>query len=420
MECDVPNTKQVKTHNANKKIYHTTPTTTTKYSIIPSYLHFENLLEPVKHPKDILYQANNESYIIKLTNCLLDWKISPHFVRGIQSRVCWSNDFFPAFTLKLKDKSKYSQVLKKIAQCELPFPANPKHLDVHIWFLSGPHTHERAKTAIHLMKQPFPTTKEILKATVLSNRVMSQFKKHKWLSINKRLPVSIFTPDPKLSVRFSNQPIRALTTETIHGGTLREFIIANHHQMTPVMWNVIYFQVLFTLHQLQMIWPYFRHNDLHVDNIFVEQKLNLSTRPQGYVKYTAPGSDIYFVPFFGFTLKLWDFEASVIDPHKWVTNQTQTEFNPFYDLVFFITTLMHTPARMPTKITRFNENVLMLLHPKFSHHPIRLQSFDHMEEVQDLIQTQLNVFQEEKKPIIQNYGFKDVSQVIHKLEKDVL
>lgn len=73
-----------------------------------------------------------------------------------------------------------------------------------------------------------------------------------------------------------------------------------------LIWKVFFFQILSTLATIQLIYPNFRHNDLHPMNI-----LYFKRRPGGYYKYHVGGVE-YFVPNTGFQLAIWDFDFASI------------------------------------------------------------------------------------------------------------
>ena len=72
-----------------------------------------------------------------------------------------------------------------------------------------------------------------------------------------------------------------LYLEYIPGGTLHSWLLKNRQYLTREHLRNIVFQILYTIKRLQEVYPSFRHNDLKLDNILVNDRASAS----GYVKY---------------------------------------------------------------------------------------------------------------------------------------
>lgn len=83
---------------------------------------------------------------------------------------------------------------------------------------------------------------------------------------------------------------------------------------TPISFSILrslLFQILYTLHAIQTIFPGFKHNDLHTDNIMLKFDVSPMRLKNTYLKFQA-GSETYHVPYFNMIPKLIDFGFSVM------------------------------------------------------------------------------------------------------------
>ena len=88
----------------------------------------------------------------------------------------------------------------------------------------------------------------------------------------------------------------------------------NHHY-----WDILLFQLVYTLTIIQTKYPSFRHNDLHLKNILV-QKTN-SHHSENYLYHLKlHGQELhYIIPDIGFQIRFWDYDWSSI--HGLVDNR---------------------------------------------------------------------------------------------------
>lgn len=91
--------------------------------------------------------------------------------------------------------------------------------------------------------------------------------------------------------------------------TLRKFIMdtVDAPIMTPVFKSII-FQIIYVFYSIKKIWPKFRHNDLHADNVMLKYDRNWvykATQPR-FLMYNVEGVN-YSVPYFGIIPKIIDF-----------------------------------------------------------------------------------------------------------------
>ena len=95
----------------------------------------------------------------------------------------------------------------------------------------------------------------------------------------------------------------------------------------------ILFQIIHTLIVLQNEFVGFRHNNLILKNIFIYLKKNENT----YTEYEGFKDDKFYLPNFGFDIKITNFEKSVIPKYYKIDN---TELNQYYDLYTFLNDLI--------------------------------------------------------------------------------
>lgn len=118
----------------------------------------------------------------------------------------------------------------------------------------------------------------------------------------------------------------------------------------------ILFQIIFTLYKINIIYPSFRHNDLHMKNIIIYSKKNERN------SYYNIDNNIFLIKK-KFGLKIIDLELSSINQiifNKYIDNKyfyntygLSNETKPDYDLHFFLNILYNN-----TKVNKYKEFVL--------------------------------------------------------------
>ena len=78
------------------------------------------------------------------------------------------------------------------------------------------------------------------------------------------------------------------------------------------------FQIIHTLIVLQNEFIGFRHNNLILNNIFVYIKKNENT----YTEYEGFKNDKFYLPNFGFDIKITNFEKSIIPKYYKIDNMS--------------------------------------------------------------------------------------------------
>lgn len=141
---------------------------------------------------------------------------------------------------------------------------------------------------------------------------------------------------------------KVLMTEWCTLGEFAENIENNKYKWSEETWRVLIFQLLAMLALIQEKYPSFRHNDLSLCNVLVQnsrlQSLDETEYP-GYYKYNINGK-VYCVPDIGITLVLSDFDYCTINELD-ITNEkisndytkkfgTTADTNPSYDCHYML------------------------------------------------------------------------------------
>lgn len=147
-----------------------------------------------------------------------------------------------------------------------------------------------------------------------------------------------------------------LYTEYAHGGSLRNYIAKYGNRILPDQWRSIIFQILWTLQAIAEKYPSFRHNDLHLDNIFIDD----TETNKNAIMY-KPG---FKVPNTGIRVIIGDFGFAYMDKNglrnpKVVSKEYKDEYgiypgsDPLYDAFFFLNSILEDAKEFP----RANETV---------------------------------------------------------------
>ena len=126
------------------------------------------------------------------------------------------------------------------------------------------------------------------------------------------------------------------------------------------------FQIIYTFYSISRIYPKFRHNDLHTENVMLKVDLRYkfdSTKPK-YMRFIV-GDTVHYVPYFGIIAKIIDFGYSQIPEENILSNATDDLVNMFYrsknDLLLLFywihNTLKNTPSPGNEEIFRILEKL---------------------------------------------------------------
>lgn len=131
--------------------------------------------------------------------------------------------------------------------------------------------------------------------------------------------------EEKVKVAYDFDDSNFLLLEKIDGPTLRQWLQSQEHLYAEDLLSIM-FQVLYTL----MVFNSFglRHNDLHQDNILLE---NLSETPTHFVYFIT--DEIYFAVPVTMCAKIFDFDlSSFLSPDGVNTKLTSTNFCKSYGM----------------------------------------------------------------------------------------
>lgn len=140
--------------------------------------------------------------------------------------------------------------------------------------------------------------------------------------------------------------VSILISEWANGGDLLEYLRANFHNLTTKQWRVIFFQIISTLAVIQGKYPSFRHNDLKLNNILI-QNIDTTHSDRPFI-YTVD-EQTFYVPNIGMRCKIWDFDFAcipgIVENSKvnalWTNDiNVNPESHPYYDLHYFFNTMV--------------------------------------------------------------------------------
>ncbi|AYV85181.1 MAG: putative serine/threonine-protein kinase [Satyrvirus sp.] len=127
--------------------------------------------------------------------------------------------------------------------------------------------------------------------------------------------------------------------------SLLELVTNSYFIIPKNFWDVIIFQILFTLDRIQIKYPTFRHNDLSISNIFVytDKVVNSSKTYYNYIV----GNKSFVVPNIGVQVRIKNFTHACIG--SIVENSSINDLpelhissneNKYYDINYFLNTLL--------------------------------------------------------------------------------
>jgi hypothetical protein len=142
------------------------------------------------------------------------------------------------------------------------------------------------------------------------------------------------------------QNVSVLISEWANSGDLLDFIRKNYKEFKIKHWRSIFFQLLSVLAIIQAKYPSFRHNDLKMNNILVNE---IAISPTDNKYFYKINNQVYHVPNIGFQIKLWDFDFAcipgIVDNSKvdadWTNKiNVKPEKNRYYDIHYFFNTFV--------------------------------------------------------------------------------
>ena len=149
-------------------------------------------------------------------------------------------------------------------------------------------------------------------------------------------------------------PIKSvLYLEYYSFGSIKRLLGKYTDKLRELHYRVLLFQVIWTLAELHKKFPTFRHNDLHLDNVFIDDRVTT----KGSIRYGA-----FAVPNIGMSAVIGDFGFANMQTEGFRNQKVQsgeykydygiaTDNNPMYDIHFFLNDLHMTSK--DEKVKRF-------------------------------------------------------------------
>jgi len=163
------------------------------------------------------------------------------------------------------------------------------------------------------------------------------------------------------------------------GGSLNTWMTANMNHLKLKQMKVMIFQVLYTLHRLQQRDPSFRHNDLHLGNVFVNDQYTA----KGSMRYVVDNVQ-YEVPNVGVSALVADFgyasSAGLKNP-MFPNKSMKARYgiapgnDPRFDMHFFLNAMYGAVVREPS-MTCWNLSRTFSRASTWASHRRRLESSD--------------------------------------------
>ena len=150
------------------------------------------------------------------------------------------------------------------------------------------------------------------------------------------------------------KPIKSvLYIEYYSFGSLKRLLGKYADKLRELHYRVLLFQVIWTLAELHKKFPTFRHNDLHLDNVFIDDRVTT----KGSVRYGS-----FVVPNIGMNAVIGDFGFANMQAEGFKNKKVQSgeyknvygiakDNNPMYDIHFFLNDIHMTSK--DEKVKRF-------------------------------------------------------------------
>lgn len=153
---------------------------------------------------------------------------------------------------------------------------------------------------------------------------------------------SDFMNNYKQSKYYKN--VSVLISEFPNRLNVKDFLINNYQKITPAHWKVFFFQILSCLAVIQSKYPSFKHNNLKLDNVYV----NKNPTNKSLFTYEIC-NNTFKVPNIGYQLLLSNYEFSNISEiaeNQIVTKEWANDCgingyqNHYHDMHYFFSTLL--------------------------------------------------------------------------------
>lgn len=186
-----------------------------------------------------------------------------------------------------------------------------------------------------------------------------------------------------------NDEVSVLLSEWADGGDLLEYLREHFKTMSVKTWRVIFFQIISTIAIIQCKYPGFRHNDLKLNNILIQ---NLDQHDENRSFIYSINDKTYHVPNIGLRCKIWDFDFACIPGMienskvnaEWTNDiNVRPEAHQYYDIHYLFNTMI-SPAFVEGFFDRKSDGT-PLVHEEVTEFvkrivPLKLRSGDNVSE----------------------------------------
>lgn len=195
----------------------------------------------------------------------------------------------------------------------------------------------------------FPIMNFDVKLNDLDKKIGNDIKKHyKNIDNNDMLCVQVFEYYYKME-------------------TLKEYLDKHHKDFSIVHWRVLAFQILYMLYKIQQMYPYFRHNMLDLETLYVFDNQS------GKDDISILVNDIEFVvPNLDFNLKLTNFYKSYIPVYAENIHTKLKSDNQYYDVHYVFSSLLKYMDDNNIKDSRFKSFLNDIVPPNYISNTIGL------------------------------------------------
>lgn len=117
----------------------------------------------------------------------------------------------------------------------------------------------------------------------------------------------------------------------------------------------ILFQIAYTLHILQTLFPRFSHHDLHAGNIMLKVEPNFDSARMQFIQYRDAEGVLYYVPYFGIIAKIIDFGFSSLPEMGFISSRLARPTYPHHMTINDFSYLINSLKRQFPDIKLFEE-----------------------------------------------------------------
>ena len=155
-----------------------------------------------------------------------------------------------------------------------------------------------------------------------------------------------FIPEHVPNVRSYNKNTGRMISNMYRGGSALDWLAKNASEVDDNLMRSIILQVVGSLHRLSLLDPSFRHNDLHLGNVFIDDRYFMPKREVLY-KYQVPYFDVRaIIADFGYAAD----KVHPLDPFKETPDYGIVRGNDkMYDTHFFLSATLGAINRLNIK-----------------------------------------------------------------------